>query len=370
MRTIMVREGQRVTAGQPLFQLDMTAAEAQRNRLRSQLVGLRARMVRLQAERDERGELFFPASLQEAAAAQGSALLLDEQAREFAARLQRHHQEQSIMEERTRALRDQIDGVTAQNAAVEQQLDVVRDELARKQRLLDKGLTNRSEYTALLRSEADLVGQVGQTVSTILSSRAQISEAKQQLARLGSQRVETAVSELNDIRAKVSDSEEQLRAADDVLKRTTVLSPSDGIVLEMNVNATGSVVRPGDTMLELLPTGDDLLVEARVSPSDVDVISLGQPARLRFSSLNRRSVPTIDGTVTYLSADRLVDPATRQPYYMTRLQMTSDLPLGVSRDQIYPGMPVETYISTGDRTFFEYLVKPITDSFSRAFLEE
>ncbi|WP_206453071.1 HlyD family type I secretion periplasmic adaptor subunit [Aurantimonas marina] len=370
VRTILVREGERIKAGQALFALDPTGPEAQRNRLQKQMVGLKARTERLTSERDGLEELSFPPVLHELAATEGIGNLLNEQEREFTARLDRHRQEQVIMGQRVQALREQIEGMSAQQTALERQLEVVREEVTRKRTLLDKGLTNRSEYTALLRSEADLVGQVGQSVSSILAAKTQIAEAQAQLARLDTQRVETAVTQLNEIRAQVSDTEEQLRAAEDVLDRIVVRSPSDGIIIKMSVNASGSVVRPGDQLLELLPTGEDLLIEARVSPQDVDVISIGQRARLRFSALNTRTTPTVEAKVTYLSADRLIDQTTQQPYYTARLSMIDDLPPEISRDQIYPGMPVEAYIATGERTFLEYLAKPITDSFSRAFRED
>jgi HlyD family type I secretion membrane fusion protein len=138
----------------------------------------------------------------------------------------------------------------------------------------------------------------------------------------------------------------------------------------MAYNSRGSVVKPGDTLLELLPTATNLVIEARVSPQDVDVITVGQEARLRFSALNTRTTPTVDATVTYLSADRLVDQEGEQPYYTARLRITDALPPEITKEQIYPGMPVETYIKTSERTFFEYLTKPILDSFNRAFREE
>ncbi|MEF2546333.1 HlyD family type I secretion periplasmic adaptor subunit [Aurantimonas sp. E1-2-R+4] len=370
VRSILVREGERIKAGQALFALDPTAPKAQRNRLQKQMVGLEARTERLTSERDGLEMLSFPPVLRQLAGTEGIGDLLIEQEREFTARLDRHRQEQVIMGQRVQALREQIEGMTAQQTAIERQLEVVREEVSRKRTLLDKGLTNRSEYTALLRSEADLVGQVGQGVSSILAAKIQIVEAQAQLARLETQRVETAVTQLNEIRAQISDTEEQLRSAEDVLDRIIVRSPSDGIIIKMSVNASGSVVGPGDQLLELLPTGEDLLIEARVSPQDVDVISLGQRARLRFSALNTRTTPTVEAKVTYLSADRLIDQTTRQPYYTARLSMIDDLPPEISRDQIYPGMPVEAYIATGERTFLEYLAKPITDSFSRAFRED
>ncbi|WP_163263987.1 HlyD family type I secretion periplasmic adaptor subunit [Chelativorans alearense] len=367
---ILVREGDRVNAGQPLFELDGTSARAQYNRLQKQLVALMARAERLAAEWDGADSLIFPESLEEMASSEGEDGVLAEQKTEFDTRLARHRQELFILNQRISALKDQIEGMAAQQVAVERQLEIVRDEAERKKGLLDKGLTDRSEYTALLRSEADLLGQLGQTKASILTSRTQIAEAEEQIARLKTQRVEAAVSELNDVRVEIADAQEQRRAAKAVLDRVVIRAPSDGIIVKMAYNSRGSVVRPGDPLLELLPTATDLVIEARVSPQDVDVVKIGQEARLRFSALNARTTPTVDATVIYLSADRLVNPDNEQAYYTARLRMTDALPPEITLEQIYPGMPVETYINTSERTFFEYLAKPVIDSFSRAFREE
>ena len=370
VKTIFAHEGEKVKTGDVLFELDGTAAEAQRNQLEKQVVALAARAVRLVAERDDFATLTFPADLI-ADAKQGDVEeLLVEQEKEFTVRLERHRQEGVILRQRVNALNEQITGLGAQQTAVERQLSVVEEETTRKKTLLDKGLTDRSEYTALLRSEAELVGQLGQAKSSILSSKTQIVEAEEQLLRLSTQRIETAATQLNDVRSDISTAREQLRAARAVLSRVLVRSPSDGIVIRTPFNTPGSVVRPGDTMLELLPTNEDLVIQARLSPNDIDVISIGQAATLRFAALNARITPTVPATVTYISADRLIDEATRQPYYTARLKIAGDLPPDIRKDQIYPGMAVEAYIKTGDRTFFEYLGKPIADSFSRAFREE
>lgn len=368
---ILVQEGDRVKAGQPLFELDGTSATVQHNRLEKQLVALSARATRLAAERDGVDQLVFPQNLERTTGPGGENDVLAEQAAEFMARLARHRQELAILQQRINALNDQIEGMAAQQVAVERQIEVVREEAERKKGLLDKGLTDRSEYTALLRSEADLLGQLGQTKASILASRTQIAEAEEQIARLKTQRVETAISELNEVRVQIADADEQRRAAKAILDRIVIRSPSDGIIVEMAYNSRGSVVRPGDTLLELLPTASNLMIEARVSPQDVDVIKVGQEARLRFSALNTRTTPTVDATVFYLSADRLVDQNNNnQPYYTARLRMTDALPPEIKEEQIYPGMPVETYIETSERTFFEYLTRPIVDSFNRAFREE
>ncbi|WP_162246058.1 MULTISPECIES: HlyD family type I secretion periplasmic adaptor subunit [unclassified Aureimonas] len=367
---ILVREGDRVTTGQVLFELDATKALAARNRLQFQILTFNAQLRRLTAEREGQTQIEFSPDIKAAAAASISPGILDEQEKEFTVRLKRYDQESKILRQRVVALNDQISGLEAQQTAVETQVAVVQDEAKRKLALLKKGLTDRSEYTQLVRAEADLVGQLGQVRSSILSSRTQIVEAEVQFSRLTTQRVETAATELNKIRAALSDAEEQLAEAESILDRVLIRAPSDGIVVSMGVNTPGSVVRAGDALLELLPTSNALEVEARISPSDVDVVHVGQDATMRFSALNSRTTPVVDGTVSYVSADRLVDTESKQAYYNARIKIAEALPAGVKTSDIYPGMPVETYIKIGDRTFFEYLLKPLEDSFSRAFRQE
>ncbi|TIP34005.1 MAG: HlyD family efflux transporter periplasmic adaptor subunit, partial [Mesorhizobium sp.] len=157
-------------------------------------------------------------------------------------------------------------------------------------------------------------------------------------------------------------------AARSVLVRTTIRAPADGIIVRSLYNSEGSVIRAGEPAMELLPT-KELIVEAKIKPEDIDSIRVGQGANMMFTALNARTTPKVPGKVFYISADRLTTPSTGQPYYTVRLKMADKLPPQVKPEQIYPGMPVETFISTGERTFLSYLTKPLVDSFQRAFRE-
>ena len=367
---VRIRDGARVEKGDVMFVMDGTDARAQRNRLQLQRIALRAQLARLVAERDLEDTLTFSADLRALAETEGVADIVDEQAGEFEARLSRYRQESVILNQRIASLREQVVGLEGQIEAGEQQRAVLKEEIARKEDLLEKGLTGRDEYTQLVRADAQLFGQLAQTRAQIASIRTQIIEAEEQVARATTQRVEQAVTSLSDVRSRLSDIDEQLAAADAVLNRVVVRAPTDGVVVSIARNKPGAVIAPGETMAELLPTTGDLIVEARLSPLDIDVVTVGQEASLRFSALNTRITPEVDARVTYVSADRLVDEATQEPYYTARLEIAETLPANIERDQIYPGMPVETFISTGDRTFFEYLSKPITDSFQRSFRED
>jgi HlyD family secretion protein len=370
IREATVREGDHVRAGDPLVLFDDTQARAQLNRLINQLAALDAKAERLRAERDgdQRLSLSDPTAGRDRRIAKPA--IAREQEREFMARRERYVLELGILERRVESLEENRTGLAAQKQASEAQLAVIRDETRRKKDLLDKGLTSRSEYTALLRAEAELVGLTGAYEAQMASTRTQTMEARQQIERLTTTRIEEAIGELNTIRVQIADIEEQLRAAEAVLARTVVRSPADGIVLKTAFNTAGSVVRPGEALLELLPTTPELIVEARIRPADIDSLKIGQQARLYFSALNGRTTPQVPGTVFYVSADRLIDPANGQPYYTARLHIAEPLPAALPAERIYPGMPVESFIATEERTFLAYLVRPIADSFARAFREE
>ena len=366
---ILVQEGDRVTAGQELYHLDPTVPNAQLNRMTNSATSLKARLARLQAERDGLKEITFDSAL----LADKSPETLDivsEQTSEFQNSFKRYDAELNILAQRLEALEESINGLSAQKGAAETQLTIIDEEIVRKKKLLDKGLTDRSQFTALMRNQAELLGQIGSATAGIASAKSQIVEARQQLERASSARVETASKDLTETRRQLADVSEQVIAAKSVLDRVIVRSPSNGIVVKLNVNSAGRVVRPGEPLLELLPTNSNLIVEARLDTREVDAITIGQSARLRFVALNARSTPEVAGEVIFISPDRLIDEATRQPYYSVRLRITDKLPDGIKSEQFYPGTPVEAFISTGSRTFFEYLVKPVQDSFSKAFNEE
>lgn len=367
IREVAVREGDRVEAGAPLLVLETTRANAELNRLARQFVAFEARSARLLAERGGQEEMERPTGY-DTLDADGKASW-DDQVTEFDARLARYNAEREILRQRVAALEEAVAGLEAQRQATNEQLSLVKEEIARKKELLDKGLTNRSEYTSLLSTQAELIGQNGSLQSQIASSANQITESRAQIERATTARVETAGAELNEVRVRMSDLEEQIRAARDVLDRTVVRAPAAGIIVRSVYKSPGTVIRPGEAVFELLPTTDELVVEAQVRPQDIDTVRIGQEALLSFSALNARTTPQVPGTVTYLSADRIVDNATREAYYTARIRIAEDLPPEVQRDRIYPGMPVDAFISTGERTFLEYLVKPIRDSFNRAFRE-
>lgn len=369
IRVVHVGEGDRVRAGDPLFEMDPTRAQASLDLRFKQWIALQAQQTRLRGQRDRLSELTFSDNVVQLANEHGLSELLQEQSAEFAARHARSKSETAILVQRVVGGERALTGFESQHEALMKQLDVVNRETTRKQGLLERGLTTSSDYTNLLRSQADLVGQVGATMSRIEQTRSEIIEAQEQMARQETTQLEETLKELNEVSLQIASVEEELEAAQDIADRLVVRAPSDGILITVRFTRPGSVIAPGEELARLLPTNSDLIVEAQIGPHDIDLIRIDQSANLRLVALNSRTTPVVPGTVIFISPDRLIDERTDAEHYVVRLRMTSELPPEVDLRQIYPGMPVETLISTGERTFLEYLWKPLSDSFSLAFRE-
>lgn len=369
IQEILVSEGEEVSKDQPIMQLDPTSALANRDRYRKALIALQARAERLQAERDGT-DFVLSEELRAAAVDADQKIALNEQMREFQKRNERYSTDGKIVDQQVAALEQQITGLEVQISSAQDQLSVLTDEIKVKANLLRRKLTPRSEVLRLRRNKSEVEGRIGGFVAGLGEARSSIIRANEQKLRLQAERSETAVSQLNDVRRQIAEVQEVIRNAEDVLSRVTLRSPADGVVVSISKNTPGSVVRAAEELFVILPKGGELIVEARVSPQDVDSVVVGQAANMRFSSLNSRTTPEVPGRVTFVSADRQIDQATNEPYYTARLAIAKDLPDTIRREQIFPGMPVETYIETESRTFLQYLAKPLTDSFSRAFREE
>jgi HlyD family secretion protein len=216
----------------------------------------------------------------------------------------------------------------------------------------------------------DTKGAIGALRARIGQRKNAIAEVRSRQETIRAARKSEASGRINQLRTEIDDLDEQLTSRSDILQRMVIRAPVDGVVVKIEKNTIGSIIRPGETVLELLPTSSDLIISARVSPTDIDIITIGQEASIRFSALNARTTPEVPATVEYISVDRLVDEATQEVYYDARLKLVEDLPKDFDANKIYAGMPVDAFIKTGDRTFVEYLAKPITDSFRGAFTEE
>jgi HlyD family type I secretion membrane fusion protein len=368
--SINIAEGAGVKSGDVLLSIDTLRLAADRNRVHVALVAAQAQLVRAKAERDGASVFVIPDDLAAEARIASVEDDIDQQRAEFSNRMQRHVAEVAALDQRVNAADDEIEGLLIQKTSEERKLAVLREELADKAVLLGKGLMQRSQVNELQRAEADSLGAIGAITASIGQRRASIAELGEQRAGLEAKRREAASAEVNELRSKIGDLREQLRSRDDMLARAEIRSPVDGIVVKLAKNTVGSVVKPGEIVAEILPTSGELIIDAKVPPHDIDAVKVGQEATLRLTALNARTTPQIEAKVSYVSADRLLDPNTHEPYYTARLKIAQALPQEIAAGQIQPGMPVDAYIKIGERTFLEYLVRPVQDSFAKAFREE
>jgi HlyD family type I secretion membrane fusion protein len=364
---ILVNEGDTVATGQVLIRMSKTAAEASHQSLMLQHDELRAIEARLIAERDGRSEIEFPADLANAKDDTGIARVIDGQRNEFTARRDSLNSSISIYAAQIQALHEEIGGLEVQRKSTADQLALMNEELADSTKLLDKGLMPKPRILALQRNATELSGNQGELTSKIAKAEQDILAAQAQISAVKKDWLEKLISQLRDVQFKIADIGEQLRAASDVAERTEIRAPVAGIVIKLYVNTIGGVVKPGDLLLELLPTEAGLLVEARVDPDDIENVFPGRTAQLRFPALKQRTTPSFGGKVEFVSADRLVDHDSQRAYYLARVRMDAKDINGI---KLYPGMPAEVFIETGERTVIQYLTGPLTDIIAHSWREK
>lgn len=369
IKEIKAAEGDLVEKGAPLVILDDTAAKAELRRLELKRATERAIAARLDAERQGKDKFDFSEELVTSAEDPAIAAILDAQQEEFSARLDEHESEVKVIQERIDAIRQEIRGLDAQKASVKTQISLLQEEIEANEKLLEKGLTKRSRFLALKRAHAELTGKQGKLEADIGRARERITESDSQVVHLKSVRREESMTKFRETRSSIGDVEERIKAAKDVLKRLNVQAPVRGVIVKMHQNTTGGVVGSGEDILELLPADERLLVEAQMRPDDIDQVRVGLSAQLRLVAFNQRTTPTVDGEVVYVSADAMEGKQPGEVYYVARIQLREESLAKIKDLDISPGMPVEVFVQTGERTFFEYLMRPITDSLARAFKE-
>jgi HlyD family type I secretion membrane fusion protein len=384
IRELLVKEGDLVEPGQALVQMDDTAARAKLRRLVARQHRLLIMKARLEAEMRESNVLTWPPALEGSAADPEVKAIFDRQASELKARLASLGLEELVLKKEVAGLEESIRGYQAQMKSTEQRLALFAEELRDKNTLLERQLVRKTEVLTLRRAEAGLAGDLGELTGRLADARERVARANERIAHLHSSALQKAVRELRETEGELDDVQEQTRAAKDVVDRVEVRSPVRGIVVKQNFHTTGGVVAPGAVLLELLPVLDELIIEARLKPNDISHVAAGQRALVRLSAVNRRTTPMIAGQVSYLSADALAGQAailspqqgksaqdTMRDFYVVRVRLDED----DLRKQMAggfhppPGMPADVYIMTSERTFFEYIMRPVFDSFSRAFRE-
>ena len=371
VEAILVEEGNVVEAGDTLLRLDPTELQSELSIVESQLFELIARRGRLEAERDERDTITFDPLLLETAAERPDVRdLMDGQQRLFEARRASIAQAIEQLDRQQDQIADQITGITAQQRAMDAQLALIEKELADQQSLFDRGLAQVSRVLALQREAARMSGTVGELEANNAQARGRITEIDVEILNLQSQRREEAISQLRDIQSRELELRERRRALLERMSRLDVTAPVSGIVYDLRVFARRSVIRPADPVLYIIPQDRPLVINARVEPIDIDKLTIGQDVTLRFSALDQRQTPELTGKVKLISADAFQDETTRQSYYRAEIVLSEGEQARLPADTtLLPGMPVEAFIRTEDRSPLAYLVKPLTDYFTKAFRE-
>lgn len=368
---IAVTEGDSVNAGDVLIQLDVQQMQTRLAIVESQLFELMARRGRLAAERDGMAApTFDPDLLDHARTRPDVAELVNGQRNLFLARTETVKRQIDQLERRVEQTRNQIVGIAAQETSLSRQLDLIEQELQGQQSLLDRGLTQASGVLALQREAASLDGRLGELAASKAQSEQRITEIEIEVLRLTSSRREEAIARLRDLRTRELELAEERLALLSEIDLMQVRAPLSGIVYNMRVQAVRSVVRPADPVLFLIPQDRPLVIAARVDPIDIDQIVTGQSVNLRFSALDQRTTPELTGQVALVSADAFEDESLGASYYRAEIVLKPGELAKLAEGQVLiPGMPVEAFIRTEDRSPLNYLIKPMADYFNRAFRE-
>ncbi|MDF3350118.1 HlyD family type I secretion periplasmic adaptor subunit [Sulfitobacter sp. KE34] len=368
---ILVDEGDSVAAGDVLLRLDAEQLTSQLAIVEGQLYELMARRGRLEAQRDEVETVTFDEELLTAGATNPDVQeLVDGQRNLFDARRVSVAQELEQLGKRRAQINAQIRGVDAQEAALSRQLELIEEELANQQSLLDRGLTQASAVLTLMREQARLRGQIGELSAQKAQSQERVTEIDIERLKLRSAGREEAITQLRDLRYRELEMAEQRRALRAEIDRLDIRAPVSGVIYGMQVQTPRSVVRAAEPLMYLVPQDRPLIIASQVQTIHIDQVAVGQEVNLRLSALNQRTTPELVGKVLQVSADSIEDDATGQSYYRAEIALnpgeTDKLEEGTI---LLPGMPVEAFIRTGERSPMAYLLKPMADYFARAFRE-
>jgi HlyD family type I secretion membrane fusion protein len=367
---ILVRDGDHVEAGQVLMRLDDLETRSTVTLLEGQRRAYAAQEARLLAEQRRADRLVFPASLANLRGDPDMAEILTGQERIFDSRRASLHGRITVTHQRIAQYEAQIGALEAQLASGRGQLELIREELVGVQELADKGLERKPRLLALKRQAVDLEGEQGEYANRIAQAREAIAESELEIIRMEADDQREVASDLRDVQMRMAEVKEKLSAAQVRQGRREVTAPEAGTVVHLRYFSTGAVVSPGGPILDLVPRDDRLVIEARVRPTDIDVVHVGLPARVIFNAFKMRTTPQLEGTVALVSADAMTDERTGVPYYTARILVDAKELDKLGKRQLQPGMPAETMIVTGERTMLEYLLQPINDTFRTAFREE
>ncbi|MCE3232978.1 MAG: HlyD family secretion protein [Rickettsiaceae bacterium] len=345
IQEILVKEGDNVTKGQPLIHLNATSANSQQELLLGQFRLAKASEIRLLAERDE-GKPFETRQ----AAVSGQI---------------------NILQERIMQYNEQIKGLEDQTKEVRKQKQLIDNEVKSVSGLVEKGLEQKPRLLALQRRQSELDGETAKHASEIATIKGSISEAQLQIINVQNEYLKSVMTELKEVQQQISDLQEKIQASGDILKRTVITAPQAGKVTGLKYHTLGGVITPGAPIMDIVPQDDRLIIEAQVRPQDIDIVHEGLPAKVMLTAYKSRFVPRLEGKVTQVSADRFINDKTGEAYFLARIEINDGTIAKLTKNIVlYPGMPAEAFITTGESTLLQYMASPIIDSLRKSFKEE
>jgi HlyD family secretion protein len=366
---VRARDGDLVKAGDIVVRLDDTVTKASLAIVVKTLDGLWARAARLEAEQRGLDRIVFPPMLLDRAADPDVKNVIASETKLFEVRVTGRIGQKAQLRERVTQLNEEIGGLSAQERAKDQEIALVEKELLGVRELYEKHLVQMSRLTTLERDAARLNGERAQYIASRAQAKGKITETELQIIQVDKDMVSEVSKDLRETNDKIGEFVERKVTAEDQLRRVDIRAPQDGMVLQSTVHTVGGVITAGDAIMMIVPQADDLSVEAKVNPQDIDKLQIGQKTLLRLSAFNQRTTPELNGVVTRVSPDVTTDQRTGQSYYTIRVSMPPAEVARLGDVRLIPGMPVEAFVQTGDRTMLSYLIKPLSDQLMRAFRE-
>jgi HlyD family secretion protein len=364
---IRVREGSRVQAGDVLVRLDETVLAANLGVISRGLDEMLARQARLTAERDGMDRVDFAPELVARSGNGDVSRMMAAEQRLFELRRSARLGQKSQLEQRVAQLQEEIAGVTTQAEAKAREIEIIRRELEGVRDLYRKNLIQMSRLTALEREDARLDGERGSLVASAAQAKGKVTETALQILQIDQDLRSEVAKELREVQGNIAVLSERRIAAEDQLRRVEVRAPLAGVVHQLAVHTVGGIVGPGELMMMIVPDGDDLAIEVKIAPQDIDQVRVGQRASLRFPAFNQRTTPEIEGNVSLVAADLTTDPRTGAMYYVARMAVPEEQLRRLDGGRLLPGMPVEAFVQTGYRSVLSYLLKPLTDQMLQTF---
>ena len=367
---VRVRDGDAVKAGDIVVRLDETVVKASLAIVVKTLNGLWARAARLEAEQRGLDKIKFPQQLLDQVSDPDVRDVMASETKLFEVRVNGRSGQKAQLRERVIQLNEEIAGLTAQEQSKDKEIALVEKELTGVRQLYDQHLVQISRLTTLERDQARLSGERAQYIASRAQAKGKITETELQIIQVDKDMVSEVSKDLRESNDKIGEFVERKVTAEDQLRRIDIRAPQDGMVMQSTVHTVGGVITAGDAIMMIVPQADALSVEAKVNPQDIDKLQIGQKTLLRLSAFNQRTTPELNGVVTRVSADVTADQRSGQTYYTIRVSMPPDEVARLGANvKIIPGMPVEAFVQTGDRTMMSYLMKPFSDQLMRSFRE-